>query len=141
LKLKRSPNLLSRYQEIIAREPSFAIETEDQECVSLLHETDWARIFIVQSTETPKYIRIEVEVSQPSLSPSQKAPSKSAHQNNERTTRQLLEQMIEHIRYILELESSGFTIDFVGHDCLILAFQTFTKIPSAEIFELLLPPS
>jgi hypothetical protein len=138
--LTESPDLLSRYQEIVARGPISIIETEDQECVSLLYETDWTRIFIVQSLETPECIRIEVEVSQPSLSLSQEVPSKCEPQNDERTTRQFLEQLIEHIRYILRLDSSGFTIDFVGDDCLILAFQTFTKVPSAEIFELLLPP-
>ena len=139
--MTESPDLLSRYQEIVARGLISTIETEDQECVSMLYETDWTRIFIVQSPESPECIRIEVEVSQPFLSLSQEVPSKCAPPNDESTTRQLLEQLIVHIRYILKLESSGFTIDFVGHDCLILAFQTFTKIPSAEIFELLLPPS
>jgi hypothetical protein len=139
--LTQSPDLLSRFQEIIAREPISTIETEDQECVSMLYETDWTRIFLVQRPEKPECIGIEVEISPPSPSLSQVPVSMHTPNKDERATRWLLEHLIEHIEYILRLESSEFTIEFVGSDCLILAFKSFEESPPAEIFELLLPPS
>jgi hypothetical protein len=136
--LTEAPDLSSRFREIIARGPTMAAETEDHECVSMLLETNWTRIFVVQEMENPEHIRIEVEVSQPSQV--QDESSESGFACKKRPLRQLLEQLILHIEYILKLESSGFIIDYVGNDFLILAFQSFTKLPSTEVFELLLPP-
>jgi hypothetical protein len=136
-----TPNLQFRFHEIIKNEPASSSYSEEQESVSILYRTNWVRILVVQPFENPQAITIDVEVSQPypPLSPSSLSPIDSAQTSNE--TRKLLEQLMEHIKYILKLESSGFSIDFVGNDCLILASRCFAEIPGAEIFELLLPPS
>lgn len=136
-----TPNLLARFQKIIESEPAPAFPAEEQESVSILYKTSWVRILIVRSPEDSKSVTIDVEVSPPypSLSPVSTSLEASKLTSNE--TQKLLEQMIEYIKYILVLESSGFSIDFVGNECLILASRCFTEVPDAEIFKLLLPPS
>jgi len=139
--MEETSNLLSRFHEIIKSEPAYHTHSEEQESVSILCRTNWVRILVVRQPDNPQSIIIEVEVSQPypPFSPNSSSQLSSKQTSNE--TRQILEQFIEYIKYILKLESSGFSVDFVGNDCLILASRCFTEIPSAEIFELLLPPS
>ncbi|MFW9958328.1 MAG: hypothetical protein ACFFCT_09655 [Candidatus Odinarchaeota archaeon] len=134
------PNLQFRFREIITTEPVYDTHTEEQESVSILYKTNWARILVVRKSEDPQSIIIEVEVSQPysSVFPNSSSPLNPRQTSNK--TRQILEQFIEYIKYILKLEASGFFIDFVGNDCLILASRRFKEMPNAEIFELLLPP-
>ncbi len=136
-----TPDLLVKFQEIINKGPAQASDTEEQESVSILYKTSWVRILVVRSPEDSKSITIDVEVSPPypSLSPTSSSPSTEKETSNK--TQKLLGQLIEYVQYILVLESSGFSIDFVGNECLILASRHFTETPHAEIFELLLPPS
>jgi len=136
-----TPNLFDKFQEIMNSEPAHVTYAEEQESASVLYKTRWVRILVVRSPEDSESVTIDVEVSPPypSLSPTSTSPVTSEQTSNE--TRKLLEQMIEYIQYVLVLESSGFFIDFVGNECLILASRQFTEMPSAEIFELLLPPS
>ena len=136
----KKSNLQSRFSEIINTEPAYHEITERQESLSILYKTNWVRILVVRTPEDSQSIIIEVEVSQPysSASFTSSFPPDSKQKSNE--TRQILEQFIEHIKYILKLQTSDFFIDFVGNDCLILASRCFKETPSAEIFELLLPP-
>jgi len=137
----KTPDLLAKFKEIINNEPAHTSDAEEQESVSILYKTSWVRILVVRSPEDSKSVTIDVEVSPPypSLSPTSTSPVTSKQTSKE--AQKLLEQMIEYIRYILVLESSGFSIDFVGNECLILASRHFTEMPSTETFELLLPPS
>ncbi|MFW9960008.1 MAG: hypothetical protein ACFFDV_03260 [Candidatus Thorarchaeota archaeon] len=136
-----TPNLFDKFQEIMNSEPAQVIYVEEQESASVLYKTSWVRILVVRSPEDSKSITIDVEVSPPypSLSPTSTSLVTSEQTSNE--TQKLLGQMIEYIQYVLVLESSGFSIDFVGNECLILASRQFSEMPSAEIFEILLPPS
>jgi hypothetical protein len=139
--MSETPDLLVRFHEIINNEPARLSDNGEQESVSVLYRTNWVRILVVRPLEDPQSLLIDVEVSQPYPSVSQASSSPlTANQVND-AARQLLKQFMEHIKYILRLESSGFSIDFVGSDCLLLASRRFTQKPSAEIFKLLLPPS
>jgi hypothetical protein len=139
--MSETPDLLSRFREIINKEPASLLKDGEQESVSVLYRTNWVRILVVHPLGDSQSIIIDVEVSPPYPSLSPNSSSSQATKQTNDDARQLLEQLIEHIKYILRLESSGFSIDFVGNDCLILVSQCFTKIPSADIFKLLLPPS
>jgi hypothetical protein len=139
--MMETPNLLSRLHDILNNEPAQPVDPEEQESVSTLYRNNWVRILVVRQIKNPHSFVIDVEVSQPCPSLSSTAPSFSKSEQTSDNVRELLEQLIEHIKYVLMLEYSGFSIDFVGTDCLILAFRSFTEMPNAEIFKLLLPPS
>lgn len=134
--------LLSKYLELM-NEDLNRIDNGDNEAVFTLCKTDWVRILLVRELENEKSAVIDVEVSLPLPYRSSSCDKiTNTHSNNSAyTSRQLLQLMMEHIQYILTLESSGFSVDLVGDGCLMVAYQSFNETPDTEIFRLLQPPS
>jgi hypothetical protein len=104
---------------------------------SVLYKTKWIRILVVPTSDTDDSATIEVEMSPPT------PPSSSISSTYEEPlpSRNLLTLMIEHLKYLLSLDEAGYSIDFAGNGCLLVAFQRFNNIPSVETFRLLLPPT
>jgi hypothetical protein len=100
---------------------------EDQSVLSVLHTTDWVRIIIVQGNETG--LQIEVE-----LSP----PQRTAEDQNEMI--QKFTGMIVHLKYLLQLGHSGFSLSTSEEDCLWTATLGIDDDIESSIFELILPP-
>ncbi|MBE0525513.1 MAG: hypothetical protein IH631_01125 [Candidatus Thorarchaeota archaeon] len=133
--------LLSKYHELMNQDLNH-IENGDTEAVFTLLKTDWVRILLVRELESEKSAVIDVEVSLPlpDRSSSYDKTPNSHFKNTARTSKQLLQLMMEHIQYILTLESSGFSVDLVGDGCLMVAYHSFNDTPDIEIFRLLQPP-
>lgn len=132
-------DLPTKYREIIRQQKDAAPHHDNSESVSLLFKTDWVRILVVQSADNTDVVSIEIEMSMfdSSLSPSSSSPLPKPEKN----ASTILEQLIEHIHYLLRLESLGFTLELVSTGCLLLAYRDFSEDPSDETFKLLLPPS
>ena len=94
---------------------------------------------LVRSIEDDRSVVIDVEVSLPSRSSSYfETPVSDV--DDTFSSRVLLEIMMAHIQYILNLEASGFSVDLVGDGCLMVAYKSFLDTPDAETFRLLQPP-
>ena len=134
--------LLSKYHELMNQSLNH-LENGETEAVFTLYKTDWVRILLVRELENENSAVIDVEVSLPLpyRSSSYNQISNSHINNSANTTRRLLELLIEHIQYILTLESSGFSVDLVEEGCLMVAYHCFNETPDTEIFRLLQPPS
>ncbi|TFG33681.1 hypothetical protein EU527_07280 [Candidatus Thorarchaeota archaeon] len=131
--------LLERFQEIIKQDSTTCAEHGTTEVSIILHKTDWVRIFVDRDAADSTAITIDVEVCVPSIEPSRV----SSPENNTKIIhemRPLLETFIEHIKYILKLEDSGFSVDFIENGCLLSATKIFENEPDPEIFRLLCPP-
>ncbi len=130
--------LLDKFEQILTRHPADYAEPGNPEVAFLLYSTDWVRIFIVcQIDSLSKSIDVEVSI------PSSNSSGNSLYDLIETTpiqTKYVLENLVKHIRYILTLESLGFSVDFIENGCLLLASLNFDEIPDIRIFELLLPP-
>lgn len=110
---------------------------KDSDHVSILYRSDWIRIMVVPSSDAEESVTIEVEMSPPRTLSS----SISSTYDDPLPSRILLSTMIEHLQYLLSLDAAGYSIDFAGNGCLLVAFQRYTSIPSVETFRLLLPPT
>ena len=111
--------------------------SQNSDHVSILHRTDWIRIMVVPTSDAEDSATIEVEMSPPRTLTS----SISSTYDDPLPSRILLSTMIEHLQYLLSLDAAGYSIDFAGNGCLLVAFQRYTSIPSVETFRLLLPPA
>ena len=118
---------------------SKVLETGESEVVFPLCKTDWVRIMLIRSLNDSS-IGIDVEVTLPSRS-SSSYETPISHIDDISNSRARLESMIEHIQYILALETSGFSVDLVGDGCLMVAYKSFQDTPDTETFRLLQPPS
>ena len=115
------------------------IEPGMSEVSSILCRTDWVRIFVSRNIDESDEIMIDVEVTAP-FTVSSEESSPTSDSSTQIQTRSLLETFIQHIQYILALEEKGFTVDFIGNGCLLLATKLFIETPDTEIFRLLCPP-
>ncbi|MGY5872843.1 MAG: hypothetical protein RTV72_11400 [Candidatus Thorarchaeota archaeon] len=134
-------DLPDEFRKIMNQELNQVRENADSEAVFILYKTDWVRIIVVRQLDSSLPVAIDVEVSPPFHSSSSNVNSISHIKKTTTESKLLLESMIEHIKYILALETSGFSVDLVGDGCLMIAYSEFQDIPDAEIFQLLLPPS
>ena len=133
--------LLSKYHEIMNQNLNQSTENGDTETVFTLFQTEWVRILLARQLENSTAVAIDVEVSLPPLSSNSYNSPISYIDSKAPTSRQLLQFLMEHIRYVLALETSGFSVDLVGDGCLMVAYRNFNDTPDAEIFRLLQPPS
>jgi hypothetical protein len=134
-------DLFGEFRKIMNPELNQVGETDDSEAVFTLYKTDWVRIVVVKQLDSSLPVAIDVEVSPPFRSSSSNTNSISHIKITTTESKVLLESMIEHIKDILALETSGFSIDLVGDGCLMIAYSEFQDTPDAEIFRLLQPPS
>lgn len=117
------------------------IEKGESEAVFDLYSSDWVRILLVRSLEESNSSVIDVEVSLPFRSSFSTIASNGHVDKSDCDVKYLLESMIEHIKYVLTLEASGFSVDVVDDGCLLIAYYSFVDKPDAEIFRLLQPPT
>jgi hypothetical protein len=108
---------------------------EDGESIESLCETDWTRILLIRTADQPNSIRIEVEISLP------KCVTRHASKPTRAKPRDLVKELITHLKYLLELEDFGFELDLVGEDCLWTASKIASDILDENIFKALIPPS
>jgi hypothetical protein len=116
------------------------IEKGESEAVFNLYTSDWVRILLVRSLEEINSSVIDVEVSLPFRSSFSTIASNNHINRPANDAKHTLESMIEHIKYVLTLEASGFSVDVVDDGCLLIAYCSFVDKPDAEIFRLLQPP-
>ncbi len=135
--------LMKRYQEL-ANKPldSPSMQNESGEFVSPLIQTTSLRILLIRTFTEPDVVTVEVEVWLPGRhanNSSIKSNHSGASPENENLS-STLSQMITYLQYLHRLNQAGFALDVIKHDCLWTASQAFEKLPSREMFELLLPP-
>ncbi len=136
--------LMEKYQKIISTPIESPTPTlnESGETVEILLQTNSMRILVIRESMNPQTVNLEVEVWLPNRSPNtldtdSKTTETELEDKNLSTT---LSRMIDHLQYLLTLQQSGFTLDVIKHDCLWTASKSFTKKPSRDLFELLIPP-
>ena len=117
--------LKSRWQEALTS----GLESEDEECMSILCENDWVRILAIVDPEAPR--RIEVEVS---------LPSQQDPQSGEDVSK-FVQDLIKHLEYLLRLYKEGMTLSVMTRDGLWTAFLDMEKVPQDSLFNALIPPS
>lgn len=128
--------LMKKYQQLIATPvESPSSFNESGESLATLIQTSTLRILLVRSAENPKNVAVEVEVWLPSRN-----SEPLSDDTSDEDLSAILSRMISHLQYLLRLHKSGFTLDVIKHDCLWTASRSFTKTPSRELFELLIPP-
>jgi hypothetical protein len=135
--------LNKRYEHIIdtpAKELSF---NEHGESVAILCQSEWVRILVIQRQDPADLVSIEVELSLPARSTTVPSDTreKGVSEKTERDTKVLANQVIEHLRYMTQLQDEGFILDLIGQECLWTASRNLQESPRREFFELLTPPS
>jgi len=115
-------------------EPLASETLDNPEVIFNLHQNDWIRILLVRNVENPEITTIEVESSLPLRVKGEHIEVEDAVQ-----TCQLLEGMIDTLKYLLRLQESGFKLDIIGQDCMWTAYMEFDVMPDEEIFQVLLP--
>lgn len=102
---------------------------KDEEFVSVLCQNDWVRILTVCDSETVNRWRIEVEVSLPSQT------------DSERNVKSFIQSFISHLEYLLRLDGEGLILDVMSRDGLWTAYLEIDDLPSDSLFKVLIPPS
>ncbi len=127
-------NLVTKYEEAVKTPPKASDLNDASEAITTLHQDDWLRILLIRQIDSPQLVTIEVESSLPLRV--QGMPSIDLKSNE---TRGILEEMIQTLKYLLGLESEGFSIDIIGQDCMYTAYKEF-KIPiDPTVFDALVP--
>ena len=136
--------LMEKYQKIVSTPVDSPTPTfnESGETVEILLQTNSLRILVIRESVNPQRASLEVEVWLPNRNPTpldtELKTTETELKNESLST--TLSKMIDHLEYLRKLHQSGFTLDVIKHDCLWTASQSFTEIPSRELFELLVPP-
>lgn len=136
--------LMEKYHKIIStpiESPNHTLN-ESGETVEILLQTNSMRILVIRESMNPQTVNLEVEVWLPNRNPNtldtDSKTTETELEDKELST--TLSRMIDHLQYLLKLQQSGFTLDVIKHDCLWTASKSFTKKPSRDLFELLIPP-
>ncbi|MFW9808723.1 MAG: hypothetical protein ACFFE6_04990 [Candidatus Thorarchaeota archaeon] len=123
--------LKMRWQEAF----SGPLDTEEEEDVSVLCETEWIRILAVRNNETPEVRRIEVEVSLP---PQSNVGTPDDIVGGD--VRIFVQNLIRHLEYLLQLDEAGLTLGVLPRDGIYTAYLELENIPPDSMFDALLPP-
>ncbi len=109
----------------------------------VIYRNEWVRILLADSEDADRDSTIEVEMSPPFSHCSSSTPEDEdkGTEHSVVCSRRTMQSMIDHLQYMIDLERSGFLIDFAGNGCLFVAFRGFAETPDIETFRLLLPPS
>ena len=111
---------------------------EEGESLTMLHQTEWVRIILVRSTETPGFVIVEVEVSLPS-SAYETCPG-TLDDSSRIDMENVLSNAIAHLNYLMGLHNNGFTLDVIDQNCLWTASQKIDSEPNGTLFDTLVPP-
>ncbi|MFW9845879.1 MAG: hypothetical protein ACFFD6_03975 [Candidatus Thorarchaeota archaeon] len=135
--------LMKRYEHLIGTPSKELRFNENGESVAILCQSDWVRILVIQYQDPANLVSIEVELSLPTRSMKVQSGEYGSKVSKETTadTRMLAEQVMEHLRYMTNLQDHGFDLDVIGQECLWTASKDFQESPSQNVFELLSPPS
>jgi len=133
-------DLHSKFDMLMNQDLNQIIEKGESEIVCNLFASDWVRILLVRNLDDRNSFTIDVEVSLPFRSSFSNITSNTRSNSSGSDVKYLLESMIAHIKYVLTLEASGFSVDIVDDGCLLIAYQSFEDKPDTEIFRLLQPP-
>ncbi len=128
-------NLLKTYEEAIRTPPTESDLNDASEAITTLHQDDWLRILLIRQIDSPEVLTIEVESSLPIRA--QGIPSIESESNE---TRGILEGMIKSLKYLISLESEGFSLDIIGQDCMWTAYKEFNIPIDPTVFDVLTPP-
>ena len=133
--------LHTKFDAFMKQDLNQVVDHDESEVVFNLYTSDWVRILLVRTLEKGSSFAIDVEVSLPFRSSLSTNASNSHSNSSGNDIKYLLESMISHIKYVLTLEASGFSVDIVDDGCLLIAYCSFDGKPDAEIFRLLQPPT
>ncbi|MFW9832400.1 MAG: hypothetical protein ACFFEK_00230 [Candidatus Thorarchaeota archaeon] len=103
---------------------------ESEESITVLCQNDWVRILTVYDSESTGKWRIEVEVSLPS----------KRNPQSEEDVRSFVQNLIQHLEYLLHLNSGGFSLSVMSRDGLWTAFRDIDDLPQDSLFKTLVPP-
>ncbi|MCK5151830.1 MAG: hypothetical protein KAQ65_08315 [Candidatus Thorarchaeota archaeon] len=126
-------NLLKTYEEAVRTPPTESDLNDASEAITTLHQDDWLRILLIRRIDSPEVVTIEVESSLPI-----RAQGTPPIESNE--TRGILEGMINSLKYLISLESEGFSLDIIGQDCMWTAYKEFNTPIDPTVFDALTPP-
>ncbi|MFW9925205.1 MAG: hypothetical protein ACFFDM_00405 [Candidatus Thorarchaeota archaeon] len=124
-------DLKKRWQQAFYR----PLDTEEEEYVSVLCESEWVRILAVRSTDSPNVRRIEVEVALP--------PQSIANVPDDIVgpeVRNFVQNLIKHMEYLLRLDEAGLTLGVMTRDGIYTACLDLVNDPPDSMFDTLLPP-
>jgi hypothetical protein len=133
--MSRKTELVKKYEEAVESSPKKTDLNDASEAITTLHQDDWLRILLIRQIDTPELVTIEVESSLPLKA--QGHPSLSSASNE---TREMLEGMIHTLKYLLNLESEGFSLDVIGQDCMWTAYREFSLPVNLAVFDIISPP-
>lgn len=138
----RYSDLIKEYRRLVAIQPDQLISQEEPERVVSLYETDQIRILLVRTTEAPDTVKMEIEVALPDriwgldanyFPDNLTTPDQPA-------IRTSLEEMVLLFQYLLQLQQSGFKLDFFAEEGLWIACYNIDQEPSKTLFSSFQPP-
>ncbi|MFW9889641.1 MAG: hypothetical protein ACFFER_15740 [Candidatus Thorarchaeota archaeon] len=133
--------LNKRYEQIIETPAKELRFNEHGESVTILCQSEWVRILVIQHQDPANLVSIEVELSLPARSTKVSSGTREKGDLKEADTKVLANQVIEHIRYMTLLQDEGFTLELIGQECLWTASRDLQEPPRQDFFQLLTPPS
>ena len=129
------------YEELINKPITKRSYNEDGEWISTLYQTQSIRILVVIGKDTPKQGTIEIEISLPKTPIEDNDDEEfELDQGSGTDSKKVLIAWRQYLQYLLQLRSSGFSINNLGSECTWTASRTFKEVPQHEIFESLFPP-
>lgn len=125
-----------RYQEIV-HAPISSVDSECGESISNLCNTDWIQILVVRNLDSPNICNIEIEISMPTCVVE---PSLTLPQPLREKARTHIENTINHLKYLLNLESVGMTLGVLSAEGIWSAVLEMKDSPDDTLFEKISPP-
>ena len=128
--------LLQKYHEILST-PIDDTMCLSGECVSMLYCSDWVKMMVVRSEDATIGHSIEVEVSFPACVIELNSHSSNSKQNE---AQQFIDHTIIHLKYLLGLQSLGFTIGIISMEGIWSAILEIREQPDDSLFKKISPP-
>jgi len=105
----------------------------------LLHDDGSVRVYLTKGQDSWEDITLEIEIFM-GVRRNQKS-SKSESPDDVNLSRIQLIECISYIDYLLRLEEAGFNLEIVLDGCIWTARSHLKSKPSAQLFEIILPPN
>jgi hypothetical protein len=137
----RYSDLIKKYRRLHSIRANTFIRNGVSEKAVSVHETDQIRIILVRKLKDPDSIRMEVEVMLPEELWGLEADFTNEFPSSyQPALRMSLEDMIVLFQYLINLQKTGFHLDFYSTEGVWVASYDFEKEPSKSLFTRVKPP-
>lgn len=135
-------DLVKVYRQFVAEPMASALSEDSTERHVVVYDTNWVQIFLIRSLKPRGLIEVVVEVSLPEWVYEINAQLNANEITAEKTQqlRNLLRQMIVHLKYLLRLSKVGFRLAVVAEEGIWTASIKLEQPPSKDLFLVLKPP-